>query len=297
MIPELVKVLAGCLALMIGASTPTLIVTAALQPCGIALLNPPTPRSGVAERQHQSAATDEHQNAQSTQQTSDNALSTQNAHDEHPISPKSENEGGWYTNPDWWVAGFTGALFVATTGLWIITGFLWASARQAIIDGEKAASAFEAIERPYFVLKSLTGFQVRREQAHREYVECTVTNIGRTPALLDHMWADFYYSDQPPNSPRFHSFSGSPILGNIPFGSGKTITKEIAIFIRGIDILRRNNSLIPNIEPGKALYFIVRAAYNDVSGHPHETGACRIYNIAAIDTFERYGGDDYNYNT
>lgn len=36
------------------------------------------------------------------------------------------------------VAGFTGALFAATAGLWIFTALLWRTTRRAVIDGEKA---------------------------------------------------------------------------------------------------------------------------------------------------------------
>jgi hypothetical protein len=47
----------------------------------------------------------------------------------------------WYAKPDWWIAGFTAALFVATTGLWVFTAMLWHTTRRAVTGGEEAIKA------------------------------------------------------------------------------------------------------------------------------------------------------------
>src|SRR5271167_2344281 len=130
-------VVLGVMALSVGASAPTLIVEA-IRPGSIAPLNPPSPRGGNTQQEHQPDAADEHQHAQPTQQPSENAPPTQHAQDNHPVAPKPEGEGHWYATPDWWVAGFTGGLVLVTGGLWIFTWLLWASTRQAVRD-EKAA--------------------------------------------------------------------------------------------------------------------------------------------------------------
>ena len=127
-------------------------------------------------------------------------------------------------------------------------------------------------------------------------MEYSVTNVGRTPALLDELWAAFHYADTPPAPPRSYRFPKEPILRDTPFGSGKIIKEEFPIAIRGLDFLSYP-PLAPNIEPDKALYFIMLARYSDVSGQRHETGICRVYTIRAVDTFARYGGEEYNYQS
>jgi hypothetical protein len=140
---EWLKVVLGVLALTIGASAPTLILEA-LRPGSLVALNVPSPRAGNTQQQHQPDAAKEHQHAQSTQQPSENAPPTQQAQDNHSVAPKTEDEREWYTRPDWWVAGFTAALFIATTGLWIFTALLWLSTRRAVSEGQKAISAAQA---------------------------------------------------------------------------------------------------------------------------------------------------------
>ncbi|HEY3912685.1 MAG TPA: hypothetical protein VGM07_22760 [Stellaceae bacterium] len=192
---------------------------------------------------------------------------------------------------DWW---FNGGLILVGILQLVVFGFQGYWLLQTVKTARQAASAVDAVERPYFVLESLTGFQVRREQVHREYVEYSVANIGRTPALLDELWVDFHYGEAPPKPPRAYQFPRSPVLTDIPFGSGKTIKDELQIYIRGLYFLHRP-TLMPNIEPDKYLYFIALAKYHDVSGRGYETGVCRVYTIHAFDTFEKYGGIEYNY--
>lgn len=61
-----------------------------------------------------------------------------------PASRIGENPGG-INSPEaatarytWWLAAFTGCLFVSTTGLWIFTGLLWRSTKRAV-EGEAEA--------------------------------------------------------------------------------------------------------------------------------------------------------------
>jgi hypothetical protein len=194
---------------------------------------------------------------------------------------------------DWW---FNGGLILVGILQLVVFGFQGYWLQQTVKTARQAASAVEAVERPYFVLESLTGFRVRREQAHREYVEYGVANIGRTPALLDELRADFHYGETPPMPPPAYRFPESPLIRDTPFGSGKTVKDELAISIRNLDFLH-SFILVPNIEPDKNLYFIALARYHDVSGSNHETGVCRVYTTRTIDVFEPYGGAEYNYHT
>jgi hypothetical protein len=199
------------------------------------------------------------------------------------------------------LAGVTTVLAASTAVLCFITARAMKQQSRdmcaSIRIAEKSGTTLEAIERPYLVFESLSGFQVRRDQAHRHYAEYTVANIGRTPALLDRLWADFHYDSAPPEPPSVFKFAREPILSNVPFGSGKSVPGELAdLHIRGLNFLN-NPTLMPNIDPGKSLYIVAFARYGDVSGNRHETGICRIYEMSGTDPWKKYGGSDYNYQT
>jgi hypothetical protein len=68
---------------------------------------------------------------------------TQESPRRRPAALEAGPEEHWYGVPDWWTAGFTGALFVATTGLWVFTGFLWWTTRRAVRDGAASIKAAE----------------------------------------------------------------------------------------------------------------------------------------------------------
>ena len=65
--------------------------------------------------------------------------------------------------PDWWVAIFTGLLFIATFGLWIFTALLWWTTRKAVADGQKSEEA----EMPR--LKSLIGTRMNLPMPQRPW--------------------------------------------------------------------------------------------------------------------------------
>lgn len=80
----------------------------------------PAPSDEDTHAQHQSSSTDKHSDAIDQKQLSNDRPSSVNqksALNQNYDSTKPNEEGIWYADPDWWVAGFTGALFVATVGL------------------------------------------------------------------------------------------------------------------------------------------------------------------------------------
>jgi hypothetical protein len=142
---ECLKVILGVLALTVGASAPTLIVES-LHPGVLVALNPPTPSGRDTQREREAQSSQHHRDTQSAHDGSTNApIFAQNqSPGEHAIAANPKEQGEWYTRPDWWVAGFTAALFIATTGLWIFTALLWLSTRRAVMEGQEAISAAQA---------------------------------------------------------------------------------------------------------------------------------------------------------
>src|SRR3954447_23964406 len=129
--PQWVKVLAGCLALIIGGSATPLIICS---------LNPPSPSSGERQQQHHNTAPQKHTDGDDTKSNSDNApIGIEHVYTKNndQVATKREPEGDWYANPDWWVATFTGLLFGATAGLWAATWSLYRTTRKAVIEGQQ----------------------------------------------------------------------------------------------------------------------------------------------------------------
>jgi hypothetical protein len=174
-------------------------------------LQPPTPRRLSTQGEHQTEATNHHQNAQPDQHGPNTPPLAQQPDTENPIAPKPKEDGQWYASPHWWTAGFTGALFIATTGLWLFTALLWITTRRAVIGGEDAVKAAVASAKSTAALATATAehaghaeqaIRVAEETAERQlraYVfvaQATITdpdgidprldirsrNFGQTPA-------------------------------------------------------------------------------------------------------------------
>jgi hypothetical protein len=67
--------------------------------------------------------------------------SRNNKHTTHTVD--TEVLSNWYVSPDWWVAGFTGALVLVTAGLWFFTYRLWKTTQEAVNDSRAAIGAAE----------------------------------------------------------------------------------------------------------------------------------------------------------
>jgi hypothetical protein len=286
--------LAACVFLMIDAMASAQKIVSPPEVAAPPQLPPPA----VGE-QHNEPAADEHQNAQPDRRGTIEAPIVVEMHyppktDQQAAENAAEEDRKEAT--DRWTFRLTLALVVATVFQFFALGFqgywLWRTVRAT----EKAATAIEAIERPYFVLETLSGFEYRREQIHRVYVNYIFANIGRTPALMDELKADFVYSDIPPIPPKAYVFSSTAVLvHDRPFPSNERFVGELPILIGRLDFTY-SPVLTPNMETGKSIYLIVLARYRDLAGRPHETGICRIRS-AEGGRFVKYGGDKYNYMT
>lgn len=96
------------------------------------------------------------------------------------------------TSPDWWVAGFTGALFFATLGLWIATWKMWRATQSAVVDAnagltiarDTLSHARESSERQ---LRAYLAIRPNPDKAvisagRMPELEIVITNVGQTPA-------------------------------------------------------------------------------------------------------------------
>ena len=260
---------------------------------------PPQLPPPAAGEQHYEPPADEHQNTQPDRRGTIEAPIVVEMH----YPPKTDQQAAENAAEedrkeanDRWTFRLTLALVVATVFQFFALGFqgywLWRTVRTA----EKAAGAVEAIERPYFVLETLSGFEVRREKIHRIYVNYTFANIGRTPAIVDELKANFVYSDTPPVPPNAYVFPSSTtvVLRDRAFSSNGRFCGELPILIGGLNF--SYDPVMPNTETGKCIYLIILAKYRDVAERPHETAICRIRS-AESGGFVKYGGNKYNYMT
>lgn len=114
------------------------------------------------------------------------AIQSQQAEDHHSIASESQDEGEWYSRPDWWVAILTGLLVISTDGLWIFTALLWRSTSRAVNEGAAALALardeFNATHRPklrvrFFQLPDLADGSLI-------FVRFAIVNVGSTPAHI-----------------------------------------------------------------------------------------------------------------
>ncbi len=157
----------------------------------------PAPRGGDTERERQTNTANHHRHTQAAQHSAQPApfviSAQQQAPSENRIAPESQYEGAWYARPDWWIAGFTFALFLATGGLWIFTALLWCETRGAgelnrrslriarrSLDQARATSAHEL--RAYvFVYYTRVKPKESSDKSDR-FVRFKYANSGKTPA-------------------------------------------------------------------------------------------------------------------
>lgn len=115
----------------------------------------------------------------------------------------------WVTKPDWWTAVFTCLLFIATSGLWIFTGFMWAATKRAADAARVSADALPIVERAYVypeivatgpieeLIRNATVYYLGDTEKQNipvpETAEITfnIKNYGKTPAILKTIYAGF----------------------------------------------------------------------------------------------------------
>jgi len=180
----------------------------------------------------------------------------------------------WYADPDWWVAGFTAALFVATTGLWAFTGMLWWSTRRAVIEGQRGvqaatlqAQAAINSERPFVYVNNI-------ELVHRSddtiYFVIEFRNYGKTPAFIMDIKTDSSISEILPSEPTYSGLGFAEFI----MGSGDA-HKHIPISFTKI-----STEQMRLIKRNKLLYFCWgKIVYRDFMRGITDIGFCVAYDF------------------
>ncbi len=156
--------------------------------------NQPAPSSRNAEDEPQTRAANHHETSQATEANSHPTVPiVQDKPKNHrDIGSDPKKESKWYTEPDWWVAGFTAGLFFATLGLWVFTALLWWLTRQAVagsVEGTRLAVEANEIsrrtsERELRAYISITDIRIDNLfPGTQPKFSCIVKNVGKTVAF------------------------------------------------------------------------------------------------------------------
>jgi hypothetical protein len=195
--------------------------------------NSPPPCGGNAQGEHEPPSKEHHEDTQDAQRKTNStplAIQIQQAPSQDSVTAETKQEGQWYTRPDWWVAGFTGALFFATVGLWVFTALMWRATKRAVDEGKTAiAAAQRSAQAAEVMAEAAIGIELPRPYVHTitlndnapgEILESTLKDIlkiprvrvviknwGRTPTFLEQESADIGISPLAPTSPGYRSSS------------------------------------------------------------------------------------------
>ena len=109
-------------------------------------LYPQSARSGEVQHQNKVQPANHNGEVKDTQDTGrvPTTIQIEQPINQHTVADQPENKDKWYARPDWWIATFTAALFLATTGLWIFTAFMWLATRRIALGAETQAQDFKA---------------------------------------------------------------------------------------------------------------------------------------------------------
>jgi len=174
-----------------------------------------------------------------------------------------------------------------------------ASAEQAYI----ARAALTQLERPYVFVFGVR--QVREDpDSHEFFVEYTVVNYGKMPAIIEGAWVDFVPDSKgdppiPPLLDESHSLLSSPILQsgerreNIRAYAPAGMTKGSSGVI--VNVKTGAEAACPDFDvpEGFDIFFRATIRYHGPSSAGHETGALWLYNPSSFEFAQR--GEEYNY--
>lgn len=184
--------------------------------CQAQTLNPPVPSDGKGEGHHQKATTQKHQSGHTAYHSGQlfrpQSIVAEQAKSQDAVAPKTENKSYWYANPDWWVAWFTGLLFLATAGLWWFTALMWNETRKLGKDSVKASEAAVQSAKAMETMVSHTAQQAT-------IAEQMFINANRPHLIFDQIVANAYTHFNPLTVPYF-------VFNFINFGSCPAIIKK-----------------------------------------------------------------------
>lgn len=230
-----------------------------------------------------------------TQQTAEDAASEREERKQHATN---ERLLVWYT----------GALFVTTFGLMIVTGGLWMMAlRQArdtkeslAIAAQSAAAArdsadvarqtFTRLERPYVFINEISGLKGPSETVRGSHIRFNLANLGRSPAFVTDLWAELFITANPiPREVQQLFFADESLhkMGDIISGDGK-IENFVCYMPAAV------TEKLDDIE-NRDTYLLLKAQilYTDIFGQKHHSSAHWLYH-ADKDYFASYVTEGVN---
>lgn len=257
--------------------------------------NPPSPSGGNTQTQSQTASAKHHTDAQNAQSNPHPpfVVEIEQPANQHPIATEAEDYRQWYATPDWWVAGFTCALFLATAGLWLFTGLMWWETRKTVS---------MAIKRPWLFISGVCDlFERNVEDDVWTDVDYAVVNHGEAPAIIESVQCQFLFTDGREETPitvdQNHPLIVNPIIGpgearqSIPHlvPSGLLSDSRI-VYVFG----NQRGFMAPQNRSGYDFIFLVKIKYRGISSRNHESSALWRWNYG-VSHFEAFGGEKENY--
>ncbi len=224
------------------------------------------------------------------------------------------------------------ALF--TLGLVIVGGvqlrLFWVQLRligQSLIDAKKSADAAEGaanaankqakiaeralteLERPWVFIFGVKEL-VPDENNIDFFVQYTVTNYGKMPAIIEQAWIGFVFSDrgEPPAPPELWDDHELVTAAILPVGERREKIKEylpggmagedMLVRLRGPEDFKRGRDTtfapVFNVPKGSDVFFRAIIKYRGPSTAAHITEALWLFNEGSLQFMQR-GGETYNY--
>jgi hypothetical protein len=175
-VPEWAKIVADCLALVIGASAPSLILV---------WLNPPSPASGESRYERNSSAEHEHRNGEAAQRKTQEpspGIPAQEPQHQKAVGTQTKHKSEGDSGAEWWLAFWTFWLFIATTGLWFFTGLMWLATRRAVSEGQQAIAAARTSAEA--TQSQATTMARMLTASHRAWIKIEIS-LGDQPLIFD----------------------------------------------------------------------------------------------------------------
>jgi hypothetical protein len=262
----------------------------------------PSPGSGIAETHKEEKTTEYHDDGGNDQHGTPEfrGVQRQQSLNEDSIAAKTKNQGCWYTNPDWWIAGFTGLVFVATTGLWVFTGFMWRTTRQAVLDSalgiDLANKTFNATHRPRIVARGVFMSPPNAGRPHSAEFSFLIANIGDTEAeIIGFKFFLRFDDDKSFDYPivRSHIID----RGHIPpfkLIVGDEFRWMGSCEMNEVKLTNAKHRAINNETPLSILEFRGTVSFRDLGDNLRHTSFHRLYDFKT-ERFERIKDSDFEY--
>ncbi|HTZ21360.1 MAG TPA: hypothetical protein VMC06_10810 [Opitutaceae bacterium] len=208
------------------------------------------------------------------------------------IAPQSEEQRHWYANPDWWVAGFTAALFIATAGLWFFTGLLW-RATNALVRSER--EIVEKQERPYLYVFDVMMPRKSGPAGEKppSFMFYDVGNFGKAPAIIDNVMTGVEIRDDGQVPDLLRENEDYRLFVSFIMKPDKQQDKISAHFSESVIILEKDFRFVPQLRTDQDLFFRILIEYHGPFSAGHVTEGWWRYDVAA-ESFVRVNDQEHN---